>query len=169
MISKAATSVNTFFSALRETTQRKIAGGNLVPRASDTDLWLIPVIVSHADGTEHSPRRSGFNAIGDGSGTGLGVDLAHGCESTWRAKTLPLGSENEGGTEGKSNPLFLFRRKLGGKKRIDNLKNNVELKVSEAFWQRGNTLRISLHRCISQDGDEGVHKLVREPTKNFIS
>src|SRR5699024_10640486 len=51
-----------------EALQRHIAGGDLVPRGRDRDLRLHPVIVAHADGSQHAARGGGFEAVRDIAG-----------------------------------------------------------------------------------------------------
>jgi hypothetical protein len=46
-------------------------------RARDTDLGLIPVVISHAHRAEHSARGRRFNTVGDGAGTGLHIRCGH--------------------------------------------------------------------------------------------
>ena len=61
----AAPSVDTLFGRLRQATKGEVAGGYFIPRARNTDLGLDPVVVSHADGAQHTPRGGCFNTVGD--------------------------------------------------------------------------------------------------------
>jgi hypothetical protein len=65
--------VNAFLGRLCEARKGQVAGCDLVPGARNTNLRLVPVIITHTDGTKHAPRRGGFNAIGDNAGAGLDV------------------------------------------------------------------------------------------------
>ncbi len=63
----APAGVHALLRRLRETREAQVAGGDLVPRAGDADLRLVPVGVAHADGAQHAATRRGLDAIGDGA------------------------------------------------------------------------------------------------------
>ena len=67
--------VHALLRALREAVEAQVAGRDLVPRARDADLGLVPVGVAHADGAKHSARGGGFDSVGDGAGTRLDIVL----------------------------------------------------------------------------------------------
>ena len=72
----AAAGVHALLGALREAVEAQVAGGDLVPRARDADLRLVPVGVAHADGAEHSAGRHGLDAVGDDAAAGFDVDAS---------------------------------------------------------------------------------------------
>ncbi len=61
----AAAGVHALLRGLGQAAQAQVAGGDLVPRARDADLGLVPVRVAHADGAQHSATRHGLEAVGD--------------------------------------------------------------------------------------------------------
>ena len=63
----APAGVHALLRRLRETREAQVARRDLVPRAGDADLRLVPVGVAHADGAQHAATRRGFDAIGDGA------------------------------------------------------------------------------------------------------
>src|SRR5699024_1325282 len=69
----AATGVHPLLRGLRETVQRQVARGDLVPGAGDADLRLDPVIVAHPDGAQHAARDGGAQTVGDLAAAGLDV------------------------------------------------------------------------------------------------
>ena len=54
--------------------KQKRARRHLVPRRRDADLRLVPVVVTHADRTQHRPRRRLLHAVGDVARPWLDVD-----------------------------------------------------------------------------------------------
>jgi hypothetical protein len=69
--------VNTFLGCLCEAGKGEVAGGDLVPGARNTNLRLVPVVITHTNGTKHAPGGGGFNAIGNHAGAGLNVENFH--------------------------------------------------------------------------------------------
>ena len=49
---------------LRQPVERHVAGRDLVPAARHRDLGLVPVVLGHADGPQHRPRRRPLVALG---------------------------------------------------------------------------------------------------------
>jgi hypothetical protein len=72
-----ATGVDAFLGALCQAVEREVAGRDLVPRARDADLGLVPVLVAHADGAEHTARGGRLDPVGDGTTAWFDVDLWH--------------------------------------------------------------------------------------------
>jgi hypothetical protein len=72
-----ATGVHTLLGRLSEPVQRQVARGDLVPRARDADLGLVPVGVAHPDGAEHPSGSGGFDAVRDVAATGFHIELRH--------------------------------------------------------------------------------------------
>ena len=81
-----AAAVHALLRGLREAGEREVARRDLVPRARDADLRLVPVRIAHADGAEHPAARHGLDAVGDGATTRFGIELRHAFESMSRAK-----------------------------------------------------------------------------------
>jgi GMP synthase-like glutamine amidotransferase len=106
----AATGVDTFLGCLGQTVQAEVAGGDFVPRTGDTNLGLIPVFVSHADGTEHSARGGFLDTVCDVATTGFHVVFWH------KDKSTPFKlSVNSQRAEGK-HPRFVQEAELGWNK-----------------------------------------------------
>src|SRR5680860_303240 len=70
-----ARGVHTVLGRLRESVQRQVARGDLVPGRRDTDLWLDPVVVAHTHRAQHAPGRRTLEPVGDVSATRLDVRL----------------------------------------------------------------------------------------------
>ena len=51
--------------------ERQVARRHLVPRRGHADLGLVPVVVTHADRTQHGAGRGTGRAVGDGEAAGL--------------------------------------------------------------------------------------------------
>ena len=72
-----------FFTAFASRSRERLHGRDLVPARRDADLWLRPVVVAHADGTEHAAGRCLLEAVGDVARARLDVGLvAHARETT---------------------------------------------------------------------------------------
>ncbi len=69
----SAAGMHALFGGLRKTVEAEVAGRDLVPRACNADLGLVPVGVAHADRTQHPARRQGLDSVGDGARAGLQV------------------------------------------------------------------------------------------------
>ena len=46
--------MNTGLGRVGQAIEAEVAGGYFVPRAGNTDLWLDPVFIAHANGTQHA-------------------------------------------------------------------------------------------------------------------
>ncbi|WP_162938492.1 hypothetical protein [Mycobacterium kyogaense] len=72
----AARLVHPGLDRLRQPLQRQVARRDLVPRRTDADLRLHPVVVAHADGAQHAAGGGLLEAVGDVARTGLDVRRA---------------------------------------------------------------------------------------------
>ena len=71
---EAAGVTHALLHVLGEGAQGHVARRQLVPRVGDADLRLVPVVVGHADGTQHRSRRCSLHAVGDIARPRLDVD-----------------------------------------------------------------------------------------------
>ena len=67
---------------LGQAVERHVARGDLVPARGHADLGLVPVVVGHADGSEHGPGAGPLHAVGDVAAPRL--QIAHGPKRTQR-------------------------------------------------------------------------------------
>ncbi|MBX9920533.1 MAG: hypothetical protein K2Y33_12020 [Mycolicibacterium frederiksbergense] len=74
----AAAGVDAGLDGLRQPLQGHVAGSDLVPRRADADLWLGPVVITHADGAQHAAGRGFLQAVGDIATARLDVDIGRG-------------------------------------------------------------------------------------------
>jgi hypothetical protein len=56
--------VNTGLGRVGQAIEAEVAGGDFVPRAGNTDLWLNPVLIAHTNGAQHAARGGFFDSIG---------------------------------------------------------------------------------------------------------
>ena len=60
---------------LGQLAQRHVARRHVIPRGSDGDLWLHPIVVGHAHGAQHGASRRLGHSVGDVAASRLDVDL----------------------------------------------------------------------------------------------
>src|ERR1019366_10333388 len=72
----AAGGMHTVLGGLGEPVQGEVAGGDLVPGAGNADLRLDPVVIAHADRSEHATGRGFLQPVGHLAAARLDVGLA---------------------------------------------------------------------------------------------
>ena len=70
-----STARKTLVGSLGQPVERKVAGGDLVPRARHADLRFGEVVIAHADRTEHAARGGRVDSLGYDPAAGLDVRL----------------------------------------------------------------------------------------------